>query len=170
MVRKTFLDQGYLQSCLCMMKLVLSLFLEKVNFFVERPFCFLCIYCTLPDMDIFYYMKFLSAFVFVIALMLILGAVARRFSAQGGGFVTQAKTRRLNIVEQRIIDSKHRLVLVQRDDVEHLLLVGAENDLLVESNIKPKAKVKTKSVAKPKAASKAKATPKSKSKKRKVTK
>ena len=108
-------------------------------------------------MDIFYYMKFLSAFVFVIALMLLLGAAARRFSAQGGSFMAQTKkTRRLNIVEQRVIDSKHRLLLVQRDDVEHLLLVGVEHDLLVESNIKVKAPVKTKPASKSKPASKTK--------------
>jgi len=126
-------------------------------------------------MDIFYYIKFFSAFVFVIALMLLLGAAARRFSAQGGNYMARVKkTRRLNIVEQRIIDSKHRLVLVQRDDVEHLLLIGAEHDFLVESSIKAKAQVKTQAKTKPasksKAVLKAKKTSKPKLKKGKSKK
>ena len=110
-------------------------------------------------MDMFYYIKFLSAFVFVIALMLLLGWAARRFTnAQGGMMGTPPTDRRLNVVEQRMIDQKHRLVLIKRDDVEHLLLVGAEHDLLIETNIKSKVKKTVSAQAKPPPKTKRKST------------
>jgi|GEM_PF-4506100 len=43
--------------------------------------------------------------------------------------------RRLDVLEGAVIDSKRRLVLVRRDNVEHLLLIGATQDLVVETGI-----------------------------------
>jgi hypothetical protein len=42
---------------------------------------------------------------------------------------------RLGITEYHEIDKSRRLVLVRRDDVEHLLLIGGEQELVIESNI-----------------------------------
>ncbi len=43
--------------------------------------------------------------------------------------------RRLSLVESAMIDGKRRLLLVRRDDTEHLLLLGIERDLVIESGI-----------------------------------
>ncbi len=42
---------------------------------------------------------------------------------------------RLGISEFHEIDKSRRLILVRRDDVEHLLLIGGEQDIVVETNI-----------------------------------
>ncbi|MFG1430859.1 flagellar biosynthetic protein FliO [Xanthobacter sp. V2C-8] len=42
---------------------------------------------------------------------------------------------RLSIVDAISLDPRRRLVLVRRDDVEHLLLTGGTNDVVVEQNI-----------------------------------
>lgn len=42
---------------------------------------------------------------------------------------------RLGISEYHELDKTRRLVLVRRDDVEHLLLIGSDHDVVVESNI-----------------------------------
>lgn len=39
------------------------------------------------------------------------------------------------MVENAPVDGTRRLVLVRRDDTEHLLLVGTHGDLVIESNI-----------------------------------
>ncbi|MDD3446085.1 MAG: flagellar biosynthetic protein FliO [Zavarzinia sp.] len=65
----------------------------------------------------------------VILLILILGAVLRRFG-QGG---TLRAGKRLAIVESLAIDPRRRLVLVRRDEEEHLLLLGPGGDLVVGS-------------------------------------
>lgn len=42
---------------------------------------------------------------------------------------------RIGIVETAQVDGSRRLVLVRRDDVEHLLLLGGEGDLVIENGI-----------------------------------
>ena len=42
---------------------------------------------------------------------------------------------RIGIVETAQVDGSRRLVLVRRDDVEHLLLLGGDGDLVIENGI-----------------------------------
>lgn len=42
---------------------------------------------------------------------------------------------RLRIVDSVALDTKRRLVWIARDDVEHLLLIGGSQDLVVEASI-----------------------------------
>lgn len=42
---------------------------------------------------------------------------------------------RIGISEYYEVDKTRRLVLVRRDDVEHLVMIGGAQDLVVESNI-----------------------------------
>jgi Flagellar biosynthesis protein, FliO len=42
---------------------------------------------------------------------------------------------RLGISEYHELDKSRRLVLVRRDDVEHLILIGGEQDIVIESGI-----------------------------------
>ncbi len=49
--------------------------------------------------------------------------------------------RRIGIVEMLDVDERRQLVLVRRDDVEHLLLVGGDSDLVVEDGIQRQAPV-----------------------------
>lgn len=87
-------------------------------------------------MDLDTYFRFLIALVFVLALIGLLTWLARRFGVGGGAVARGAgKGRRLGIVEVSALDAKHRLVLLRRDDVEHLIVLGAGSDLLVESGI-----------------------------------
>ena len=42
---------------------------------------------------------------------------------------------RLQVLDATAVDARRRLVLVRRDDTEHLLLLGSHGDLVIESNI-----------------------------------
>jgi flagellar biogenesis protein FliO len=42
---------------------------------------------------------------------------------------------RLGITEYHELDKTRRLVLVRRDDVEHLVLIGGNQDIVIENNI-----------------------------------
>ena len=87
-------------------------------------------------MDITDYIRFGSAFILVLALMGILGFILKRVnSGQGGGFMGAQK--RLSITEQRMIDSKHKLVLIRRDDVEHLVILSNTDSIVIENGITP---------------------------------
>jgi len=69
----------------------------------------------------------------VIGLILLATWLMRRVGLGAARGV--AKSRRLSVVEVRPIDAHHRLVLVGRDDVFHLLLIGGAHDLVVETGI-----------------------------------
>lgn len=42
---------------------------------------------------------------------------------------------RLSVVEYANVDSKRRLVLIRRDDVEHLIMTGGPVDVVIETGI-----------------------------------
>jgi hypothetical protein len=42
---------------------------------------------------------------------------------------------RLSVMEQANVDSKRRLVLIRRDDVEHLIMTGGPVDVVIETGI-----------------------------------
>ncbi len=78
------------------------------------------------------YLRFIFALVFVIGLIGALAVMARRF---GFGFPSgprAGKQRRLGIVEALTLDGKRRLVLIRRDGVEYLVLLGATSETIVE--------------------------------------
>ena len=69
------------------------------------------------------YWRFLLALLFVVALIAGCAWVARRFGF-AGRFGAPGGKRRLAIVEVLPLDGRRRLVLLRRDDVEHLVLLG----------------------------------------------
>lgn len=87
-------------------------------------------------MDWDLYVRGVVALVVVIALIGMAALLARRFGA-AGGLALNRRSRRLGLVEALPLDGKRRLVLVRRDGVEHLLLLGGGADLLVESIASP---------------------------------
>jgi flagellar protein FliO/FliZ len=82
------------------------------------------------------YARFLIALIFVLALIGLMAWLARRYGLGGAIRVTGAKGRRLKLIEAMPLDAKRRLVLVARDGVEHLLLLGVHGDLAVETGIR----------------------------------
>jgi len=56
----------------------------------------------------------------------------------GGTFISSGKGRqpRLAVTDATPVDNHRRLVLVRRDNVEHLILIGGPSDIVVESNIR----------------------------------
>lgn len=71
----------------------------------------------------------------VLAVVLVLVRIIRNLTS--GTFVVGGRNRkmRLAVMDATAIDSQRRLVLVRRDDVEHLLLIGGPTDVVVEQGI-----------------------------------
>jgi len=88
-------------------------------------------------MDLGEYFRFFLALAFVLVLIAGLAALLRRsgFGERLAATPSSAGQRRLSLVEVRPLDAKHKLVLLRRDDREHLVLLGAASDLLIESDI-----------------------------------
>jgi flagellar protein FliO/FliZ len=83
-------------------------------------------------MDSFAYLKMVLSLILVLGMVLACLWAARRFGF-GGMVVRPSSRRRLALVETMPLDAKHRLVLIRRDDREHLLLLGASGDVVIET-------------------------------------
>ena len=68
----------------------------------------------------------------VIILIIILLRILRSFT---GGMFGNKSQNRLGVIEAAAVDNKRRLVLVRRDNVEHLIMIGGTSDILVEAGI-----------------------------------
>mgnify|MGYP006431163597 CR=1 FL=1 len=86
-------------------------------------------------MELATYFRFVLALAFVIGLIGALAWAVRRFGLAGRLVPRPGRARRVQIMEITPLDGRHKLVLIQRDTVEHLLLVGPGNPLLVERGI-----------------------------------
>ncbi len=71
----------------------------------------------------------------LVAVLLLIFWLFRKFV--GGPAIKQVRGRqpRLAVTDAANLDDKRRLVLVRRDDVEHLVMIGGATDVLIESNI-----------------------------------
>lgn len=77
------------------------------------------------------YMNYIVTAAIALAVLLVGLLVYKALS----GPVMGRKGQRLGISEYHEIDKTRRLVLVRRDETEHLILIGGAQDLVIESGI-----------------------------------
>ena len=72
----------------------------------------------------------------VLVIVLVIVRIVR--SMTFGTFVAGGRNRktRLAVMDAAAVDSQRRLVLVRRDDIEHLILIGGPTDVVVERDIR----------------------------------
>jgi hypothetical protein len=81
-------------------------------------------------------LTFIVAFIVVLALIGLAAWLVRRFASTRLGANTQrGRMPRLAVIDAAAVDGRRRLVLVRRDNVEHLLMIGGPTDIVVEPNI-----------------------------------
>jgi hypothetical protein len=71
------------------------------------------------------------ALIAIVILFMLYRSISRPRMASG----RRSKNARLAITDAASIDDRRRLVLVRRDNVEHLIMIGGPSDLVIESNI-----------------------------------
>jgi flagellar protein FliO/FliZ len=82
----------------------------------------------------------LYAFLIALLALAVAGGLLFMRGSLGGGspMVTlfgQRPEKRLAVVEHASLDGRRRLVLVRRDDVEHLIMTGGPVDVVIETGI-----------------------------------
>jgi flagellar protein FliO/FliZ len=81
-------------------------------------------------------LTFFIAFVAVLALIGVLAWLVRRFASNRlGANPNRGRMPRLAVIDAAAVDGRRRLVLVRRDNIEHLLMIGGPTDVVVEANI-----------------------------------
>ncbi|WP_200914744.1 flagellar biosynthetic protein FliO, partial [Bradyrhizobium viridifuturi] len=79
---------------------------------------------------------FVLAFVVVLALIGVTAWLVRRFAGNRlGANANRGRMPRLAVIDAAAVDGRRRLVLVRRDNIEHLLMIGGPTDIVVEPNI-----------------------------------
>ena len=78
----------------------------------------------------------LLALALVLALVAVIFFLIRRFT-DAAATKANGRTRqpRLGVIDVANIDGRRRLVIIRRDAVEHLLMIGGPNDVVIEANI-----------------------------------
>ena len=92
----------------------------------------------MTDTPDFSWLRLILAFSVVLSLLGGLALALKYISTRGLVLPTRAaRERRLKIVESLPLDTRRRFVIVNCDGREHLLLLGAERDIVVETNLPP---------------------------------
>jgi flagellar protein FliO/FliZ len=79
---------------------------------------------------------FFFAFVAVLALIGVAAWLVRRFASNRlGANTNRGRMPRLAVIDAAAVDGRRRLVLVRRDNIEHLIMIGGPTDIVVESTI-----------------------------------
>jgi flagellar biogenesis protein FliO len=79
----------------------------------------------------------IAAFLFAFALIALIAWVFTSFMAsrpRSAGFL-RGRDRRLGVVETASVDARRKLILIRRDDVEHLIMTGGPVAVLIETGI-----------------------------------
>lgn len=80
--------------------------------------------------------RFFIAFLVVLGLIGATAWLVRRFGANRlGSANARGRQPRLAVIDAATVDGRRRLVLIRRDNVEHLLMIGGPTDVVVEPNI-----------------------------------
>lgn len=84
------------------------------------------------------FIRLIGALVMVLALMGGLLLVLRRINT--GAMISisskiSGQKRRLQVMEMTALDARRRLVLIRRDDREHLVILGPTGETVVETGI-----------------------------------
>lgn len=95
---------------------------------------------TIDQLPIFF--RMVASLIVVIALMGGLAMLIKRLGLTNLPAINKTDNPRLKVVERIPLDPRRQLILISRDQQEHLILLGHENETVIEGNIKPTAKTK----------------------------
>jgi flagellar protein FliO/FliZ len=83
--------------------------------------------------------------VVLVAAAIVAGALLWRnyidSGAPGSGMFKAKTEKRLDVVEQSVLDGRRKLVLIRRDNKEHLIMTGGPVDVVIETGIDTSAEI-----------------------------
>jgi len=79
--------------------------------------------------------NFVIAFVVVLVLIGAATWLVRRFGATRLDKAARGRQPRLAVIDSATMDARRKLIIIRRDNVEHLLMIGGPSDVVVETNI-----------------------------------
>jgi flagellar protein FliO/FliZ len=71
----------------------------------------------------------------IVLVMILLGLWVLKFFFNASANMSRGRTKRLTVVDSVQIDPRRKVVILRRDNVEHVIMTGGPQDVLVESGI-----------------------------------
>ena len=71
----------------------------------------------------------------IVLVLIVLGVWSLKVFFKASGNIGRGRNRRLSVIDSVAIDPRRQLLIVRRDNVEHLILTGGPQDLVVEAGI-----------------------------------
>ena len=71
----------------------------------------------------------------IVLVLIVLAVWFLKLISNVSGNAARGRNRRLAVVDTLALDQKRQLIIVRRDNVEHLILTGGPHDLVVEAGI-----------------------------------
>lgn len=71
----------------------------------------------------------------IVLVLIVLGVWSLKVFFRASNNIGRGRNRRLSVIDSVAIDPKRQLLIVRRDNVEHLILTGGPQDIVVETGI-----------------------------------
>jgi flagellar protein FliO/FliZ len=87
------------------------------------------------------YIGTIGALIFVLVLIWGLSVAARRFGLVPGAHIMgkTGRQKRLKILDSLALDTKRRVILIAKDNEEHLILLGPSSEVIIDKSTAPSA-------------------------------
>jgi flagellar protein FliO/FliZ len=73
----------------------------------------------------------------IVLVMIVLGVWVLKLFTRASANVARGRNRRLTVVDSAMVDARRQVIIIRRDNVEHLIMTGGPQDLVIESGIVP---------------------------------
>ena len=71
----------------------------------------------------------------IVLVLVLLGLWVMKLIIGASANISRGRSRRLTVVESVQIDAKHKVTILRRDNVEHVIMTGGAQDVVIESGI-----------------------------------
>jgi flagellar protein FliO/FliZ len=71
----------------------------------------------------------------IVLVLILFGLWAMKFFLAASANISRGRSRRLTVVESVQIDARHKVTILRRDNVEHVIMTGGAQDVVLETGI-----------------------------------
>jgi flagellar protein FliO/FliZ len=71
----------------------------------------------------------------IVLVLIVLGVWGLKLITNAGESLGRGRNRRLSVMESAVVDGKRKVVIIRRDNVEHVIMTGGPTDLVIESGV-----------------------------------
>lgn len=74
-----------------------------------------------------------SALIFVLGLIWLVAIFLRKYGSGKLPVIAKGKSKRISVIDALVIDARRKIILIRCDDKEHLILLGPEKELVIDT-------------------------------------